>query len=129
MVMVKHFIETVGMYNFRFNGSLGASYEEKEVESRESNGIPDEVFGFRYFDREVIIVEGKEIYGEKINISPWTYIGEIFTKEDIAKKFPEQKILLENMEANNLDRMLHARFDNWIPLGDEDRVITLILHL
>lgn len=116
----------VGTYSFRFKGTTGASYNVKEVESRKIESIPDNVYGFRFFDREETVVDGKKVHGKMENLSPWTYVGKSFTMEEIAKQFPEEKILLQNMEINHWNRAVLSKFNNWVPLSEEDIVIPSI---
>ncbi len=87
--MVKHYMEV------RYENEVGKSYfYEKEVEvcGIHDNPIPDGCSGVRFFDCDVIVINGHDLRSARFNETGWTYIGEKMTIDDAKEN---KKISLE----------------------------------
>ena len=115
--MVVHYIE------FVYPGSFVSTYSSKKIEDRTSKvKLPKGSYGYRFFDREEINQNNEMLKGERKNISHWHFKGEIYDKERVQKEMPNEKILLRNMEGNNLARVLKCH-QGFITLDKDDVVI------
>jgi len=119
--MLKHYVE------FLYPGILFAETECREVKSRDHRRlrkIPENCYGFRFFDRTETKVDGEKLYGDRKNYSG-TYFIDAYTYslQDIKDQFPDQKILISNMECNGYKRVVRTRRGNWQPLEKKDKII------
>ena len=78
--------------------------------------IKDEVIGYRFFD----LVEES---GERENVSPITYFGKRYTLEEMRFLYPEQTIIMANLEKNSLVAAVKTKHNFWMPLQPRDAVI------
>lgn len=86
--------------------------------------VPSYCFGFRFFDRTESEMDGEILFGQPKNYSHWFYLkGEVLTKELIKVKYPKKGVLISNMESNNINRVIHTKFRQFIPLEDKDIVL------
>jgi len=92
---MQHYAELV------FPGIIVSEREEIQVDSRDSQ--PE----YRFLDKETAVTNsGNELKGEPENYSGWIYFGNEYTLEDILNRFPEETILISNMKANNMERVV-----------------------
>ena len=112
---------------FVYPGVIVNETSVKEVESRDTSEVkvPDGAFGFRFFDVLIAKVEcaGKtvELRSDRLNQSPMHYYGgRIFSREEVARKVPDNRILLSNMEGNGWDRVIKTRTGNFQPFEESD---------
>lgn len=114
--MIKHYVR------FILKGEIFNNYKTDEVESRDLNHIkiPDDAIAYFFFDRNF---EDNEI-SDPINVSPIIYIGIKYTLEEIKKDFPEEKILISNLEKNGCKTAVRTINGNWQFLRKKD--ITLL---
>lgn len=117
--MLKHYLEIF------YPGLLFSESEIKEVENRDPNNvvIPDNAYGYRFFDRIELIREKDTLTGPKKNYSPMTYFGRAYTLEEVKKLFPKEEILIKNMIHNHWRVAVKTRMGNWQILRDGDVVI------
>jgi len=121
-MMVKHYIE------FIYPGAFFSESNIKEVNNRnpKSVEIPNTAFGFRFMDREEVELKSGEILkGDFKNISGWYYEGKKMTLEDVEKEMPDENILIGNMILNKWDSIIWTKFNQAIPLYENDVVIAL----
>jgi hypothetical protein len=120
-IMLKHYVE------FLFPGIIVDESQCREVKSRDYRRlrkIPDGCYGFRFFDRTETRIDGEKLYGDNKNYSEVYYIDAYqYTLQDIKDQFPEQEILIFNMEANAIKKVVKTRCGNWKPFNKEDKVI------
>jgi len=104
-------------------GFFGES-EELIVKKRDPSiiKIPEECYGFRFFDRTIAEVlrneNGKKkkekLFGERRNYSKTYLIGRVYTREEIKEQMPHKKALIHNMEINNTDEIVKTRTGRFI---------------
>ncbi len=91
--------------------------------------LPEDAYGFRFFDRTEATVNGEELLGKPKNFSPTYYPGgKIYTLEQVEKgdlKTPRCDILLGNMIRNNFPRVVETRTGNVYPVSEGDQIIDL----
>lgn len=102
----------------------------KEVESRDPEQlvVPDEVFGFRFFD---VLEATVEVGGQQVKLtsgaiskSPMYYYGgRIYTREDVVLGVSDNQVLLDNMDGNDWKYVIRTRFGNFQPFHGEDVLI------
>lgn len=98
--MLKHYIE------FYHPGIIVSERSEEEVKKRERPAkIPNNVFGYRFFSREVVTKNGETLQGEAKDFSPCTYIGKTRTLSQVKNETPHEKILIDNMEIMDTRRL------------------------
>lgn len=117
--MIKHYVE------FLHPGIIISDSSEKEVSHRDYSKIkiPENAFGFRFFDIETVVVKGEKLIGKKKNLSKWYYQGEIYTKKDVENKVKDNDIILRNMEYNSIEKVIKTKFGQYIPMEKGDCVI------
>jgi len=115
-------------------GMLLSSSDIAKVASRLDVPPNPNAFGFRYFDRttyKAMREDGEEITteGPEENYSAWTFFGEVWTIEQIAElnsKDPRRwNILHSNMRGNGISRVVRTKYQQFIPLSEEDKVLPL----
>lgn len=118
-VEIRHYVE------FLHPEAFISSTSVKPIKKRDPKFVSfgKNVFGFRFFDRKAVFVEGDTLLGEIINKSGWYYQGEIMTVEDVKQKVPDNEILLKNMEYNHYDKVVKTKFGQFIPLEKDDEVV------
>jgi len=115
--MLKHYIE------YLHPGIIVSEHSEEEVKKRERPAkLPNNVFGYRFFSREVVTKNGETLRGKEKNLSPCTYIGKKRTLAQVKKETPDAKILISNMESNGFKEIVNTRFGQSFPLEKGDRV-------
>ncbi len=118
--MVKHYMEV------RYESIVGKSYfYEKEVEvcGTHDNPIPDGSSGVRFFDCDVIVINGHEVKSEKFNKTGWTYVGKKMTLDDAKKSeiiSPEQ---YKNYSSFGHHIVVVTEEGRVIPLWAKDNVV------
>lgn len=118
--MIRHYVE------FFYPGVICTDTSEREVLDRypSSLNVPENAFGFRFFDREVVeTLSGEELKGEKKNFSSNYYYGERYSLAEIKNYMPDKKVLIANMEGNNFPAVVKTRFGQFMPLRHGDIVL------
>lgn len=98
---------------------------EKEVFSRklETLDIPEDCFGFRFFDRHETKEDGEILKGKPRDYSNTYYFGEIKTLDDIKRERPNYRHLILNMELHGCD-VVYTRWGTYEPLMLGDIVLS-----
>lgn len=87
--------------------------------------IPEEAFGYRFFDRrEYVSRSGEVLAGRRINQSAMHFLGKIITLENITKEVPNADLLKSIMKQKGYERMVKTRRGNFQPLGKRDVILT-----
>ncbi len=104
-------------------GFFGES-EELIVKKRDPNviNLPEEVYGFRFFDRTIAEIlrnengkrKNEKLFGEKRNYSKTYLIGRVYTLKEVKEQMPDKKALIYNMEVNNADEVVKTRTGRFI---------------
>jgi hypothetical protein len=109
----------------------GALVDETSVEEALSRDpgevdVPPGAFAFRFFERESMISPaGNPLSSPRLDVSGFYYpAGRLFTAEDVKRYFPDEKILLSNMENNDLELVVLTRKGNFKPFEDDDVLVT-----
>lgn len=124
MATAKHYVEY--MHNVMGNTTTVKEIPERDVDKVE---IPKNClcFGFRFFDRTEVVVDGKVLTGEKENVSGWYYFGELLTIEQL-KEIPDKTgwfaNLIRNMELNGFKAVVKTKqLGLYVKLCEGDMVI------
>ena len=117
--MLKHYVE------FLHPGIIMSESSSEEVDHRDPTLIklPQNSFGFRFYDREEKESEGELLVGKSKNHSYWSIQGEALTLADVKERFPKERTLIGNMERNKTKRVCKTEFGQFIPLDKEDTII------
>ncbi|MBN2459613.1 hypothetical protein JXB28_04985 [Candidatus Woesearchaeota archaeon] len=112
---------------FLFPGFFVIESEARRVGSRDVKGlkIPDECFGFLFFERtEHITNSGELIAGAPKNYSGVYYPGgKVMSLDDVKRQVSDPKTLIYNMRNKNYQSVVKTRKGNFQPFRLEDRVI------
>jgi hypothetical protein len=107
-------------------GSFVSESTTEKVKNRDiPNVFPKTAYAFRFFDMtEVVSNEGESLKGSARNHSGFYYIGGVsLTIEDVKRLHPDKRILISNMENNNWNRIVMTRFNQAMPLNNDDTII------
>lgn len=119
--MLKHYVE------FLYPGILFSETSVREVKTRQYKKlkkIPKECFGFRYFDKEEIKKCGDILRSKEKNWSGLYCFGEVYTLDRVKKEYPNEKILIGNIDRNSrTGKAIKTRRGNWILFEKNDRII------
>ena len=85
--------------------------------------LPNGAFGFRFYEREVQVINNEELKGSPKNYSGWHYVGVKLSLEDVKYKHPDKRILISNMENNGYSHVVFTKFGQFIPVGSKDVVL------
>jgi hypothetical protein len=119
---VKQYVE------FYYPGIFMSETNTKEVATRcvAELEIPDECFGFCFFEKQEIVFEGEKLVGKPRNHSGIFYpggvlysVGELMAKNQNGK----YDILISNMKCNKWDLVVETRKGNFQPFYEDKDVI------
>jgi uncharacterized protein (UPF0128 family) len=112
---------------FLYPGSFFSESSAKEVKTRDVSKlkVPKNAFGFKFFDILSVVVDadGKKVKltSEQINVSPMHYYGgKIYTVAELKREFPNNDILISNIEGNGYKKAIRCRTGNWQPFEETD---------
>ena len=112
---------------FLYSGVLVSEISTYEVKTRDPSKVkvPENAFGFKFFDILSVIVDADgrkvELTSERINVSPMHYYGgTLHTVEELKREFPNARILISNIEDNGYERAIRCRTGNWQPFEKTD---------
>lgn len=109
---------------FFYPGSLFSESTTQEVTSKENIKLPERAFGYRFFEREEVTLEGGELLkGANKNHSGMYYKGTLYTLEEV-KQIPNTEILQCNMEMNGDKLVIKTIIGNWQPFTEKDTLIS-----
>lgn len=106
-----------------YPGSFFPETKVQEVKDRTPIDLPNGAFAFSFFDREETKINGEVLYGKEKNRSGRFYAGELFTLEEVKEKFPENRILISNLENNGYDRVVKTIRGNFQPFTSNDTML------
>ena len=104
----KEFVE------FYFPGVSLAGQKEREVASREldlTGMIPEHAISYRFFS--------KDTNGNKVDYSPYHFIGTEYSAEEFKIKYPQLK---DDPELSNAKRVVKTVTGGFYPITDNDLV-------
>jgi hypothetical protein len=116
--------KTVHGVEYLYPGIFVSENECKDITSPDPalalKKMPKGAYAFRFYEYNQIL----DMKGKPKNFSGWTYPnGRVYTLAEIKKKFPQQKILISNMEGNGWNRVVETQTHNWVPFTDKDQVV------
>ena len=116
--MLRHYVE------YLYPGICVSETSTREVAERNAAliAIPDRSFGFRFFSREEVELDGEVLVGKPKDYSNWIYEGEELTLAQVKKRYPDKDTLISNMECNGYDRVVMTRFGQAMLLEEGDKV-------
>lgn len=119
--MLKHYVE------FLYPGILFSESSIREIKTRNYKKlirIPKECYGFRFFDREEIKNSREVLKGNERNWSGTYYFGKLYTINQVKTEFPNEKILIRNIERNSkTGKAIRTRWGNWQLFEKDDKII------
>lgn len=117
--MLKHYVE------FMYPGLIFTETSAREIPDREHIGPIDErAFAYRFFDRTEEERDGETLRGKRQIDSVNHFLGgDVFTAEEAERQFPDKAILLANIRANGIKRVIRTRFGQVTEFGDNDVVV------
>lgn len=121
--MLKHYVE------YLFTGLFLCETSVKEVKKQDVKAvdIPNPFcVAFRFFDRNVIVIDGETLQGERKNQTGWYYYGQKMTLEQVKANYGNDHShdsLISNMEDNGYKAVVKTKFDQFLPLEDKDTVL------
>lgn len=112
---------------FLYPGPLVSESSTREVRTRDISNIevPKNAFGFKFFDVLSAIVNANgnqvELTSKRINVSPMHYYGgKLYTVAELKIAFPNERILIGNIEGNGHKMAIQCRTGNWQSFNDGD---------
>ena len=112
---------------FLYPGSFFSESSTQEGTTRDVSKVkvPKNAFGFEFFDilSAVVDADGKKarITSKRINVSPMHYYGgKLYTVAELKRKFPNERILISNIEDNGHRKAIRCRTGNWQPFEKTD---------
>lgn len=120
--MLVHYIE----YLYLFPGTMNHIVNHEEILERDAKKIkiPDGCTGFRFFDFEVTIKDGKREVSYAKNMSGWYYCNcEKITLDEARKIFGKNESLEKYMKEKGIEYLVKTKSRHHIPLRKEDTII------
>lgn len=111
-----------------YRGLLFSESVIDEVESRDPLLVEDDgsMQGFRFYDQEKILYAGRTFVGDNSNFSPWYFLGDRLSIEEVKELSKHNKglnILVSNMEYNKIPYVCLTRVGSYLPMGEKDMTI------
>ena len=115
---------------FYFPGLIFANNSIREVKDRNIKNlkVPKNAFGFRFFDifQTTVLLDGKKhtLKSERLKISPMYYYGgRVMTLAEVKREMGNEKILIANMENNDIERVVKSNTGGYYPLRKGDKFV------
>lgn len=94
---------------------------DEEIITKNPNNIKKDnnLLGIRYYEQEIITIDGKTYQGIKENYSPWIYFGKRMSIEQVknlCKINSNFNLTLKLMEENNINYICFTQLGTYIPL-------------
>lgn len=98
---------------------------DEEIITKNPNNIKKDnnLLGIRYYEQEVITIDGKIYQSIKENYSPWIYFGKRMSMEQVkslCKINSNFNLTLKLMEENNINYICFTNLGTYIPLEQEN---------
>jgi hypothetical protein len=112
---------------FLYPGFFSDKGAPQEINHRDPSKIQitDGACGFRFYEREVVWLNGEELIGNIKNTSGWYYRGTKLDIQGVEKlnTTGQYDILLSNMKCNNWPNVVQLETGYVYPLHDDDVVL------
>ena len=117
--------------------SQGSFFNEEacvEVDTADPNKVvpPSHAFAFTLYDRitqRAVLEDGREVKHTETKEMPGIYYihpARVLSLENVKQEFPNEKILISNMECNDWELVIQTRAGNFQPFNPvEDTVLVL----
>lgn len=119
---------------FLYPGAFISESSTCEVRTRDMSNIevPKNSYGFRFFDvlSAIVNTNGNQVKltSKRINVSPMYYYGgELYTVTELKLAFPNEHILIGNIEGNGHQRAIKCRTGNWQPFNDGEDILIVVV--
>jgi len=108
---------------FFYPGAFVSETSTCEVTDRSPvTDVPVGVYGYRFFSRSEVEVDGEVLTGADKDHSGITYFGEVMSLDDVAK-LPRTEILQSNMRGNGWASVVRTVRGNFQPINERDIVL------
>ncbi len=121
-------ISTVTKYyvEYSFPGSFFSNYETKEMEHCSvlaEEKAPDGSYAFKFFTVEES--EDGSLTGHRKPVGGIYYLSgaRTYTLPELKASFPNEEILIGNMECNNWKKLVKTKLGNYQPFNKEDVIL------
>lgn len=115
--MIKTYVE------FYYPGTFVSETSTREVSDRSPiTDVPVGVYGYRFFSRSEVELDGEILTGKIKDCSGITYFGEVMTIDDVAK-LPNTEILQSNMRCNEWSKVVRTVRGNFQSIDERDIVL------
>lgn len=120
--MTKHFIE------FFFTDNFPVGPVVRPIKKRDDTivKLPEGAIGYRFFDREEMIVDGHPMFGGRYNVSNVRYYGTTFTLNQIKRVFDGAEQLVEIMKELGYERAIITKNNSVFFIEKEDLVMETV---
>lgn len=104
---------------------LASKTEVRLVDDRDSTKFqaPENCFGYRFFDREVIFPGDEPVLGKPQNYSGMFYFGKIVSIEDIKEEFPNSDNLVKLLQAFGWNKIIKTRCGHFREFNNIDSIV------
>jgi len=111
---------------FYYPGSLVNEEEIKLISSRKDKiEIPKGSFGYRFFDRTEVELDGEALIGKRRDYSVMYYMGKKMSLAEVKRELPKEEVLIRNMEGNNYKYVVKTIRGNFQPFKKGDKIISI----
>ncbi|MEK7631382.1 MAG: hypothetical protein AAB445_00740 [Patescibacteria group bacterium] len=115
---------------FLYPGVFLNESSTQEIKTRDVSRVkvPKNAYCFKFFDILSLAVktEGEEVLltSERINVSPRHYYGgKLYTIAELKREFPNERVLIGNIEGNGYKQAIRCRTGNWQTFTETDILI------
>ncbi len=100
---------------YYYRGSFFNEESVQKIDNIDDIKIPENAFGYHTFKREIIVSKsGRDCTSERFETSKMYYEdAEYYTLKQLKERFPEEEILIRNVEGNNMQGAVRTRMGNW----------------
>lgn len=115
-IILKHYVEKI------YKGIFFNEVSIKKVKDRDPLKIENDgkMQGFRFYDKEYCIRNGKSYAGKSSNYSNWVLFGERLSLKDVKERFNDKTTLIHNMVDNNYKYVCYTQVGAFLPMDDGD---------
>lgn len=114
--MLQHYVR------FFLPGFLTSEEMVVHIDSREEYPkVPHQAFGFEFFDRQEVCLDGQHLVGREMNTSPQHIIGHFISAAEIMRG--DNKIMKSNVKNNGFMGVVKTKFGQHVPCYDDTVVI------
>jgi hypothetical protein len=112
--------------SFYYPGFFFGEESVKKIKNREVKiDIPEGAFAYQFWDQEETKSGNETLRGNRKNYSGYYYPqGTVYTLAQVKEKFPQETMLISNMELNKYKKVVETRRGNWQPFDPKkDKIV------